>query len=153
ARLGTVSSVPRFSQVCGTGREPRGQTELSARRRATRCLIEGGCAPWDSFVCPQVFAGFRDGAKTTGTDGTVRAAPGNTLFDRRWVRALGQFRLSPGFRRFPGRGENHGDRRNCPRGAGQHTVYSNVAARLGTVSSVPGFSRPASLPDRDRRAV
>jgi hypothetical protein len=41
----------------------------------------------------------------------------------------------------PGRGENHGDRRNCPPGAGQHTVSWNVAARLGTVSSVPRFSQ------------
>jgi hypothetical protein len=39
-----------------TGRKPRGQTELSARRRATHCFLERGCAPWDSFVSPQVFA-------------------------------------------------------------------------------------------------
>src|SRR5208283_19378 len=92
ARLGTVSSVPRFSQIFATtqfhareisglstpprglaaishrgnggaartGRKPRGQTELSARRRATHCFFELGCAPWDSFVSPQVFADLRD---------------------------------------------------------------------------------------------
>ena len=42
-----------------TGRKPRGQTELSARRRAIYCFFERGCAPWDSFVSPQVFAAFR----------------------------------------------------------------------------------------------
>src|SRR5208283_2496808 len=43
---------------------------------------------------------FGDGAKTTGTDGTVHAASGTTLFLGTWLRALGQFRQSPGFRSF-----------------------------------------------------
>jgi len=45
--------------------------------------------------------GRKPRGKTTGTEGTVHAASGNTLFLRTWLRALGQFRQSPGFRGFP----------------------------------------------------
>src|SRR5208283_4287405 len=76
----------RFSRICAwgenqsrdsrTGRKPRGQTEPSTRRRVMHCSFECCCAPWDSFVSPQVFADLRvgrvpkrrfpDGANTRG---------------------------------------------------------------------------------------
>src|SRR5208283_6248217 len=82
-----------------TGRKHRGQTAPSTRRRGTLCFIERLCPPWDGVVSPRVFADARkhEVSLLTGKRAEIL-----------------------------GRGENHGDRRNCPRGVGQHTVSSSV---------------------------
>src|SRR5208283_1452894 len=77
-----------------TGAEEKGYEESGGKTSGTGWSQPGGFSQgrWRSLS---------DGAKTTGTDGTVHAATGNTLFDRTLLRALGQFRQSPGFRGFP----------------------------------------------------
>src|SRR5208283_1013022 len=70
------AAVPGGQQAAAAGRVTRIQSDFLTRDRR----------------------GHSDGAKTLGTDGSVHAAPGNTMFHREVVPALGRSRQSPRFR-------------------------------------------------------
>ena len=147
-RLGTVSSVHGFSQTggsAGTGRKPADRRDCPRGdgRRGVFAKRRGALGQSRQSTGFRRQAGVRGRGENPRTDGTVHAATGGVGFSRRGVAPWDSL-VSP--RVFA-------DRRECGDGAktrGQTGLstrrraawgFREEAWRLGTVSSVHGFSQ------------